>query len=138
MLKKIIIGGLAVIGMSVVLMVGCSMMAVSTVDNAIQEVERQYAEDSNEIQDIMNQVQWNKVNDYGYQLEGTFVNSAQQTISYLDAKVKFYDVQGNVINTAYILETDISAGESRRIEVYAGDDFDSFEIIVDTEWSHFE
>lgn len=138
MLKKLIIGFFVVVGVTAVAVVGCSMMAVSTVDNAIQETERQYAEESNEIQAMMNEVQWVKVNNYGVELQGTFTNTSDRNISFMDAQVKFYNANGSVIKTGYISETDIAPNESRQITVYAGDDFVSFEVIVDNEWSHFE
>ena len=137
MLKKIIIGIFAVIGISAIAVVGCSMMAIETIDNAIEETERQYVEDSNEIQKMANQIVWTK---NGEELIGEFVNTSDKTIGSIDAQVKFYNNEEVVIGTDTIIENGIAPNETRTITLYLYGyaDYSSLEVIVDNEWSHFE
>ena len=109
-MKGLLIGILAVVIGGVVLVVGCSALF----DTAIQQEEQRANDLKNEVQEIVNNMEWRQNGDY---LVGEFTNTTDVKISYLEIQYKFMDNEGNVIDSSFISETEISPGETREIQI---------------------
>ena len=109
-MKGLLIGILAVVIIRVVLIVGCSALF----DIAIQEQEQEANDLKNEVQEIVNNMEWRQNGDY---LVGEFTNTTDKKISYLEIQYKFMDNEGNVIDSSFTNETEISPGETREIQI---------------------
>ena len=91
-MKGLLIGILAVVIGGVVLVVGCSALF----DTAIQQEEQRENDLKNEVQEIVNNMEWRQNGDY---LVGEFTNTTDKKISYLEIQYKFMDNEGNVIDS---------------------------------------
>ena len=109
-MKGLLIGILAVVIGGVVLVVGCSALF----DTAIQQEEQRANDLKNEVQEIVNNMKWRQNGDY---LVGEFTNTTDVKISYLEIQYKFMDNEGNVIDSSFTNETEISPGETREIQI---------------------
>lgn len=110
-MRGLLIGILAVVIGGVVLVVGCSALF----DTAIQQEEQRANDLKNEVQEIVNNIEWRqKDNDW---LVGEFTNTTDKKISYLEIQYKFMDNEGNVIDSSFVNETEISPGETREIQI---------------------
>ena len=109
-MKGLLIGILAIVIGGVVLVVGCSALF----DTAIQQEEQRANDLKNEVQEIVNNMKWRQNGDY---LVGEFTNTTDVKISYLEIQYKFMDNEGNVIDSSFTNETEISPGETREIQI---------------------
>ena len=109
-MKGLLIGILAVVIGGVVLVVGCSALF----DTAIQQEEQRANDLKNEVQEIVNNMEWRQNGDY---LVGEFTNTTDVKISYLEIQYKFMDNESNVIDSSFTNETEISPGETREIQI---------------------
>ena len=109
-MKGLLIGILAVVIGGVVLVVGCSALF----DTAIQQEEQRANDLKNEVQAIVNKMEWRQNGD---KLVGEFTNTTDKKISYLEIQYKFMDNEGNVIDSSFTNETEISPGETREIQI---------------------
>ncbi len=155
-MKKILLG--IIIGL-VVIIGGCVALlgaGVSSVDNAIKEVEKQTYDNNAKVQDIAKNIEWEvkkeaysqtydnntKVQDiakniewevkkeaYSTKIVGVFENTSEETLDYVQFDYKLIDADGTVIENSFTNETDVAPGEKRKIEILCmKDNFDKYEI----------
>ena len=132
-MKGLLIGILAVVIGGVVLVVGCSALF----DTAIQQEEQRANDLKNEVQEIVNNMEWRQNGDC---LVGEFTNTTDVKISYLEIQYKFMDNEGNVIDSSFTNETEISPGETREIQIdtYLANGYTQYEMIVNEANSYEE
>ena len=132
-MRGLLIGILAVVIGGVVLVVGCSALF----DTAIQQEEQRANDLKNEVQEIVNNIEWRQNGDY---LVGEFTNTTDKKISYLEIQYKFMDNEGNVIDSSFTNETEISPGETREIQIdtYLANGYTQYEMIVNEANSYEE
>lgn len=132
-MKGLLIGILAVVIGGVVLVVGCSALF----DTAIQQEEQRANDLKNEVQEIVNNIEWRQNGDC---LVGEFTNTTDVKISYLEIQYKFMDNEGNVIDSSFTNETEISPGETREIQIdtYLANGYTQYEMIVNEANSYEE
>ena len=132
-MKGLLIGILAVVIGGVVLVVGCSALF----DTAIQQEEQRANDLKNEVQEIVNNMEWRQNGDY---LVGEFTNTTDIKISYLEIQYKFMDNEGNVIDSSFTNETEISPGETREIQIDTclANGYTQYEMIVNEANSYEE
>ena len=132
-MKGLLIGILAVVIGGVVLVVGCSALF----DSAIQQEEQRANDLKNEVQEIVNNMEWRQNGDY---LVGEFTNTTDKKISYLEIQYKFMDNEGNVIDSSFTNETEISPGETREIQIdtYLANGYTQYKMIVNEANSYEE
>ena len=131
-MKKILIG--IIIGF-VVVIGGCAALVgvgVSSVDNAIKEVEQETIENDNKLQEMAKDIQWEvKREEYSTKIVGIFQNISDEIIDYVEFEYKLIDSDGTVIEQSFTNETEVEPGEKRKIEILCiEDDFDKYEIKV--------
>lgn len=131
-MKKILIG--IIIGF-VVVIGGCAALVgvgVSSVDNAIKEVEQETIENDNKLQEMAKDIQWEvKREEYSTKIVGIFQNTSDEIIDYVEFEYKLIDSDGTVIEQSFTNETEVEPGEKRKIEILCiEDDFDKYEIKV--------
>lgn len=129
-MKKILIG--IIIGF-VVIIGGCVALVgagVSSVDNAIQEVEQQTANADSKVQDMAKNIKWEvKRGAYDTKIVGIFENTSDEKIDYVEFEYKLIDSDGTVIESSFTNEAEVSPGEKRKVEILCiENDFDKFEI----------
>ena len=132
-MRGLLIGILAVVIGGVVLVVGCSALF----DTAIQQEEQRANDLKNEVQEIVNNIEWRQNGDY---LVGEFTNTTDVKISYLEIQYKFMDNEGNVIDSSFTNETEISPGETREIQIDTclANGYTQYEMIVNEANSYEE
>ena len=132
-MKGLLIGILAVVIGGVVLVVGCSALF----DTAIQQEEQRANDLKNEVQEIVNNIEWRQNGDC---LVGEFTNTTDVKISYLEIQYKFMDNEGNVIDSSFTNETEISPGETREIQIDTclANGYTQYEMIVNEANSYEE
>ena len=132
-MKGLLIGILAIVIGGVVLVVGCSALF----DTAIQQEEQRANDLKNEVQEIVNNMEWRQNGDY---LVGEFTNTTDVKISYLEIQYKFMDNEGNVIDSSFTNETEISPGETREIQIDTclANGYTQYEMIVNEANSYEE
>ena len=132
-MKGLLIGILAVVIGGVVLVVGCSALF----DSAIQQEEQRANDLKNEVQEIVNNMEWRQNGDY---LVGEFTNTTDKKISYLEIQYKFMDNEGDVIDSSITNETEISPGETREIQIDTclANGYTQYEMIVNEANSYEE
>ena len=132
-MKGLLIGILAVVIGGVVLVVGCSALF----DTAIQQEEQRANDLKNEVQEIVNNIEWRQNGDC---LVGEFTNTTDVKISYLEIQYKFMDNEGNVIDSSFTNETEISPGETREIQIdtYLANGYTQYKMIVNEANSYEE
>lgn len=129
-MKKILLG--IIIGV-VVIIGGCVALlgaGVSSVDNAIKEVEKQTYDNNAKVQDIAKNIEWEvKKEAYSTKIVGVFENTSKETLDYVQFDYKLIDADGTVIENSFTNETDVAPGEKRKIEILCmKDNFDKYEI----------
>lgn len=129
-MKKILIG--IIIGF-VVIIGGCVALAgvgVSSVDNAIQEVEQQTVKEDAKVQEMAKNIKWEvKRGAYDTKIVGIFENTSDEKIDYVEFEYKLIDSDGTVIESSFTNETEVSPGEKRKVEILCiENDFAKFEI----------
>lgn len=129
-MKKILIGIL--VGF-VVIIGGCTALlgaGVSSVDKAINEVEKETANNDVKIQEMAKNINWEvKKEQFSTKIVGTFENSGDEELSYVQFNYKLIDSDGTVIEKSFTNETDIAPGEKRKIEILCIEDgFEKYEI----------
>ena len=132
-MKGLLIGILAIVIGGVVLVVGCSALF----DTAIQQEEQRANDLKNEVQEIVNNMEWRQNGDY---LVGEFTNTTDKKISYLEIQYKFMANEGNVIDSSFTNETEISPGETREIQIdtYLANGYTQYKMIVNEANSYEE
>ena len=131
-MKKILIG--IIIGF-VVIVGGCAALVgvgVSSVDNAIKEVEEESVENDNKLQLMAKNINWEvKKGSYDTKIVGIFENTSDEVLDYVEFEYKLIDSNGTVIESSFTNETEIEPGEKRKIEILCiENDFDKYEIKV--------
>lgn len=129
-MKKILIG--IIIGF-VVIIGGCAALfgaGVSSVDNAIKEVEQQTANADSKIQEMAKNIKWEVKKDaYSTKIVGVFENTSDEKIDYVEFEYKLIDSDGTVIESSFTNETEVSPGEKRKVEILCiENDFEKFEV----------
>ncbi len=129
-MKKILLG--IIIGL-VVIIGGCVAFlgaGVSSVDNAIKEVEKQTYDNNAKVQDISKNIEWEvKKEAYSTKIVGIFENTSKETLDYVQFDYKLIDSDGTVIENSFTNETDVAPGEKRKLEIICmKDNFDKYEI----------
>lgn len=129
-MKKILIG--IIIGF-VVIIGGCMALfsaGVSSVDNAVQEVQRETEENDAKVQAMAKNINWEVNKDeYSTTIVGIFENTSDDTLDYVEFQYKLIDSEGTVIENSFTNETEIKPGEKRKVEIYCIEkDFDKYEI----------
>ena len=129
-MKKILIG--IIIGF-VVIIGGCAALfgaGVSSVDNAIKEVEQQTANADSKIQEMAKNIKWEVKKDaYSTKIVGVFENTSDEKIDYVKFEYKLIDSDGTVIESSFTNETEVSPGEKRKVEILCiENDFEKFEV----------
>lgn len=129
-MKKILIG--IIIGF-VVIIGGCAALfgaGVSSVDNAIKEVEQQTANADSKIQEMAKNIKWEvKKEAYSTKIVGVFENTSDEKIDYVEFEYKLIDSEGTVIESSFTNETEVSPGEKRKVEILCiENDFEKFEV----------
>lgn len=129
-MKKILIG--VIIGF-VVIVGGCAALigaGVSSVDNAIKEVEQETIVNDEKIQEIVKDINWEvKKDEYSTKIVGIFENTSDETLDYVEFEYKLIDSDGTVIEKSFTNETDVEPGEKRKVEILCiENDFDKYEI----------
>ena len=129
-MKKILLG--IIIGL-VVIIGGCVAFlgaGVSSVDNAIKEVEKQTYDNNAKVQDIAKNIEWEvKKEAYSTKIVGVFENTSEENLAYVQFDYKLIDADGTVIENSFTNETDIAPGEKRKIEILCmKNNFDKYEI----------
>ena len=129
-MKKILIG--VIIGF-VVIVGGCAALigaGVSSVDNAIKEVEQETIVNDEKIQDIVKDINWEvKKDESSTKIVGIFENTSDETLDYVEFEYKLIDTDGTVIEKSFTNETDVEPGEKRKVEILCiENDFDKYEI----------
>lgn len=129
-MKKILLG--IIIGL-VVIIGGCVAFlgaGVSSVDNAIKEVEKQTYDNNAKVQDIAKNIEWEvKKEAYSTKIVGVFENTSEENLAYVQFDYKLIDDDGTVIENSFTNETDIAPGEKRKIEILCmKNNFDKYEI----------
>ncbi len=129
-MKKVILG--IVIGI-VVIIGGCAAMfsaGVSSVDNAIDEVQKETVKKDSQMQDLAKNISW-EVNkgEFTTTIEGIFENTSDKKIDYIQFDYKLIDKDGTVVENSFTNETDVMPGEKRKVEIFCTtDNFDKYEI----------
>lgn len=129
-MKKILIG--IIIGF-VVIIGGCAALfgaGVSSVDNAIKEVEQQTANADSKVQEMAKNIKWEVKKDaYSTKIVGVFENTSDEKIEYVEFEYKLIDSDGTVIESSFTNETEVSPGEKRKVEILCiENDFEKFEV----------
>ena len=129
-MKKILIG--IIIGF-VVIIGGCAALfgaGVSSVDNAIKEVEKQTANADSKVQEMAKNIKWEVKKDaYSTKIVGVFENTSDEKIDYVEFEYKLIDSDGTVIESSFTNETEVSPGEKRKVEILCiENDFEKFEV----------
>lgn len=129
-MKKILIG--IIIGF-VVIIGGCAALfgaGVSSVDNAIKEVEQQTVKEDTKVQEIAKNIKWEVKKDaYSTKIVGVFENTSDEKIDYVEFEYKLIDSEGTVIESSFTNETEVSPGEKRKVEILCiENDFEKFEV----------
>ena len=129
-MKKILIG--IIIGF-VVIIGGCAALfgaGVSSVDNAIKEVEQQTANADSKVQEMAKNIKWEvKKEAYSTKIVGVFENTSDEKIDYVEFEYKLIDSEGTVIESSFTNETEVSPGEKRKVEILCiENDFEKFEV----------
>ena len=132
-MKGLLIGILAIVIGGVVLVVGCSALF----DTAIQQEEQRANDLKNEVQEIVNNMEWRQNGDY---LVGEFTNTTDKKISYLEIQYKFMDNEGHVIDSSFTNETGTSQGATRAIQIDTclANGYTQYEMIVNEANSYEE
>lgn len=131
-MKKILIG--IIIGF-VVVVGGCTALigaGVSSVDNAIKEVEQETVKNDNKLQEMAKDIKWEvKRDEYSAKIVGTFENISDEVLDYVEFEYKLIDSDGTVIEKSFTNETDVEPGEKRKVEIFClENNFDKYEIKV--------
>lgn len=129
-MKKILIG--IIIGF-VVVVGGCAALVgagVSSVDNAIKEVEQETVKNDNKVQEMAKDIQWEvKREDYSTKIVGIFENTSDEVLEYVEFEYKLMNSDGTVIEKSFTNETEIEPGEKRKVEIFCVEnDFDKYDI----------
>ncbi|WP_297135145.1 FxLYD domain-containing protein [Terrisporobacter sp.] len=129
-MKKILIG--IIIGF-VVIIGGCAALfgaGVSSVDNAIKEVEQQTVKEDTKVQEMAKNIKWEVKKDaYSTKIVGVFENTSDEKIDYVEFEYKLIDSDGTVIESSFTNETEVSPGEKRKVEILCiENDFEKFEV----------
>lgn len=129
-MKKILIG--IIIGF-VVIIGGCAALfgaGVSSVDNAIKEVEQQTVKEDTKVQEMAKNIKWEVKKDaYITKIVGVFENTSDEKIEYVEFEYKLIDSDGTVIESSFTNETEVSPGEKRKVEILCiENDFEKFEV----------
>ncbi|WP_042274684.1 FxLYD domain-containing protein [[Clostridium] dakarense] len=129
-MKKIILG--IVIGF-VVIIGGCVAFlgaGVSSVDNAINDVEKQTAKVDSKLEEMTKDIKWEvKKDSFSTKIVGTFENTSDETIDYVQFDYKLMDKDGTVIESSFTNETDVAPKEKRKIEILCiENNFDTYTI----------
>ena len=129
-MKKILIG--IIIGF-VVIIGGCAALfgaGVSSVDNAIKEVEQQTVKEDTKVQEMAKNIKWEVKKDaYITKIVGVFENTSDEKIDYVEFEYKLIDSDGTVIESSFTNETEVSPGEKRKVEILCiENDFEKFEV----------
>ncbi len=129
-MKKILIG--IIIGF-VVIIGGCAALfgaGVSSVDNAIKEVEQQTVKEDTKVQEMAKNIKWEVKKDaYSTKIVGVFENTSDEKIEYVEFEYKLIDSDGTVIESSFTNETEVSPGEKRKVEILCiENDFEKFEV----------
>ena len=129
-MKKILIG--IIIGF-VVIIGGCAALfsaGVSSVDNAIKEVEEETIQNNNKVQEMADNINWEiKKEAYSTKIVGIFENTSEETLDYVEFEEKLINSEGTVIEKSFTNETNIDPGEKRKVEILCiEDDFEKYEI----------
>ncbi len=129
-MKKILVG--IIIGF-VVVVGGCAALVgagVSSVDNAIKEVEQETVENDNKVQEMAKNIKWEvKRGDYSTKIVGIFENTSNEVLDYVEFEYKLMDSDGTVIEKSFTNETEIAPGEKRKIEIFCSEgDFEKYDI----------
>mgnify|MGYP004529067729 CR=1 FL=1 len=129
-MKKILIG--IIIGF-VVIIGGCAALfsaGVSSVDNAIKEVEEETIQNNNKVQEMADNINWEiKKEAYSTKIVGIFENTSEETLDYVEFEYKLINSEGTVIEKSFTNETNIDPGEKRKVEILCiEDDFEKYEI----------
>lgn len=129
-MKKILIG--IIIGF-VVIIGGCAALfsaGVSSVDNAIKEVEEETIQNNNKVQEMADNINWEiKKETYSTKIVGIFENTSEETLDYVEFEYKLINSEGTVIEKSFTNETNIDPGEKRKVEILCiEDDFEKYEI----------
>ena len=129
-MKKILVG--IIIGF-VVVVGGCAALVgagVSSVDNAIKEVEQETVENDNKVQEMAKNIKWEvKRGDYSTKIVGIFENTSNEVLDYVEFEYKLMDSDGTVIEKSFTKETEITPGEKRQIEIFCSEgDFEKYDI----------
>lgn len=131
-MKKILIG--IIIGF-VVIIGGCVALVgagVSSVDNAIKEVEQETIENDSKLEEMAKNIQWEiKRDNFTTKIVGVFENTSDEVLDYVEFEYKLMDSNGTVIEKSFTNETDIEPGEKRKIEIFCSEqDFEKYDIKV--------
>ncbi len=129
-MKKILIG--IIIGF-VVVIGGCVALVgagVSSVDNAIKEVEQETEVNDQKVQEMAKAINWEvKKGDYSTKIVGIFENTGDEVLDYVEFEYKLIDSNGTVIEKSFTNETEIEAGEKRKVEMFCSqDNFEKYDI----------
>jgi len=142
-IKGLVITILAVIIGGAALMYGCTALFVESVDQAIEETEKEEKLFKDEVQVLFDQLEWEivRTDEWNCTLEAKFTNTLDKEISYMEIDYKFFDANGNVIDASWTNESNIAPGETRLIKIYPiyseEGEFASYEIIL-KEANHYE
>lgn len=129
-MKKIFIG--IIIGL-VVIIGGCVALlgaGVSSVDNAIKDMEKQTVEADSKIEEMTKDIKWEvKKDTFSTKIVGTFENTSEDKIEYIQFDYKLMDKEGTVIESSFTNETEVEPGEKRKVEILCiENDFDTYTI----------
>ena len=129
-MKKILIG--IIIGF-VVIIGGCVALVgagVSSVDNAIKEVEQETIENDSKLEEMAKNIQWEiKRDNFTTKIVGVFENTSDEVLDYVEFEYKLMDSNGTVIEKSFTNETEIEPGEKRKVEIFCVEnDFDKYDI----------
>lgn len=131
-MKKILIG--IIIGF-VVIIGGCAALVgagVSSVDNAIKEVEQETVETDAKLEEMAKNIEWEiKKDAYSTKIVGIFENTSDEVLDYVEFEYKLMDSNGTVVENSFTNETQIEPGEKRKVEILCiENNFEKYDIKV--------
>lgn len=129
-MKKIILG--IIIGF-VVIIGGCVALlgaGASSVDNAVKDAQKQTVETDSKLEEMTKDIKWEvKKDSFSTKIVGTFENTSDETIDYVQFDYKLMDKDGTVIESSFTNATDVAPKEKREIEILCiENNFDSYTI----------
>lgn len=110
--------------------VGMSAMFVTSVDNAIEESEKESAMYDEIAQQMVDATEWTiEESEYGSTyIVGYLTNTQDYKIDYFEINYKLFDESGATVLNSFTNETDIEPGETVKISIDAYKDFVDYKL----------